>query len=137
MNLDILQQMYGSLGMFLAQTGNFVVKLIAAYIIWLLGKFLINSAVKLIESTDIKKWSFDDSIRNTLINVGKPTAKVVLVLVILDFLGIGSTIIGAMAQGVTFTIAIALGISFGEALKPEAQRIVNQIKQKTNLDNKN
>jgi small-conductance mechanosensitive channel len=136
MNTEILQQIYGSLSIFLAQTGEFLIKLIAAYIIWLIGKFLINSAVSLLEKADIKKWKIDDTIRNTLIDIGRPTAKVVLVLVILDFLGVGSSIIGALAQGISFTIAIALGLSFGEALKPEAKRIVEQIKQKTNLEKK-
>lgn len=126
-----MQQIYGSLNLFLTQTVAFVVKLLVAYVIWLIGKYLINLAVSLLEKADIKKVKIDDAIRNTLISIGVPAAKVVLVLVILDFLGVGSSILGAMAQGVTFTIAIALGISFGEALKPEAKRIVEQVKQKT------
>ncbi len=131
LNAAIVQQIYGSLNLFLTQTVAFVVKLLVAYVIWLIGKYLINLAVSLLEKADIKKVKIDDAIRNTLISIGVPAAKVVLVLVILDFLGVGSSILGAMAQGVTFTIAIALGISFGEALKPEAKRIVEQVKQKT------
>lgn len=133
MDTNIIESMYNSLSYFIAQSGIFILKLIAAYVIWLVGKFIINLLVKVIKRVDIKSWSIDDKVRNTFIKIVQPTAKVVLVLVILDFLGIGTSIIGAFAQGLTFTIAIALGLAFGEALKPDAQTIVQKIKHETNV----
>ena len=134
MEINFLPQLYGSIGFFLSQSVAFIFKLIVAYIIWLIGKFIIDSAVTLLRKADIKQIKIDDEIRNTLIWIGVPTSKVILMLVILDFLGIGSNIMGAVAQGITFTIAIMLGISFGEALKPEARRLVEKFKTKTDLD---
>lgn len=131
--MDFVNQIYGSLYLFLAQTGSFIFTLIGAYLIWVIGKFLINSGINLLEKADIKNWKIDDSIRNTLVNIGRPTAKVVLILVILDYLGVGSNIVGAIAQGVSFAIAIAIGISFGDALKPDANKMVENLKQKTNI----
>lgn len=133
MDLQVIPQIYASLSYFLSQSAFFVLKLVVAYIIWLLGKWIINSLIGLIEKADIKDIKLDDQIRNTLIKIARPTAKAVLILVVLDYLGIGSNIIGAVAQGITFTIAIALGISFGEAFKPEAKKIVDQLKNKADI----
>jgi len=55
--------------------------------------------------------------------------KILLVLVILDFLGVGRTIIGAIASGLTLMVAIALGLAFGKALEEDAKDVVRQFKE--------
>ena len=52
-----------------------------------------------------------------------------MVLVILDFLGVGRTIIGAIASGLTLMVAIALGLAFGKALEEDAKDVVRQFKE--------
>jgi hypothetical protein len=136
MDINLFQQIYSALQYFLAQSLAFLIKLVAAYVIWLIGRFVINSAVTILNKVDIKSWKLDDTIRNTLIKIGVPTAKFVLILVILDFLGIGSSVVGALAQGLALTVAITLGLAFGEALKPEAKRIVDDFKRESNMADK-
>lgn len=133
MNSNFLFDIYNSLGLFVSQTAIFIIRLVFAYLIWLIGKYIIQSVVKLVQKADIKSWSIDDSVRKTLIKIGVPTAKIVLILIILDYLGIGTSIIGALAQGITYTIAITLGIAFGNALIPEATRIVKDVIKKTDI----
>jgi len=50
-------------------------------------------------------------------------------LVVLDYLGVGRTIIGAVASGLTLMVAIALGLAFGKALEEDAKEIVQQFKK--------
>jgi len=63
------------------------------------------------------------------INLIEIFGRLILVLVILDFLGIGRTIIAALAQGVTYAIAIALGLSFGKALEKDATKAVENFRK--------
>jgi small conductance mechanosensitive channel len=99
-------------------------KLIIALVIWYIGKYLLGLASKLIGKIDIKKTKVDDKAIAMLTTLVDVVGRIVLVLVILDYLGIGRTIIGALTQGVTFAIAIALGLSFGRALEDDAKRVV-------------
>jgi hypothetical protein len=106
-----------------------VPKLIVAYIIWIIGKWGINYVVKLVDKLDVKKWDFDDKAREAFKAILVPTAKVVLILVILDTLGIGRSFVSAVISGITFAIAIALGLAFGKALEGDAKQLVENFKK--------
>jgi small conductance mechanosensitive channel len=107
----------------------FVPKFIVAIVIWVIGKYLINLAVSLIKKIDIKGTEVDDYLIGILSKVVFVVGKVLLVLIILDYLGIGRTLVSALANGLTITIAIALGLAFGKALEDDARLIVSKTKK--------
>lgn len=101
-------------------------KLVIALIIWWLGRLLLEKSVVWVKKIDIPNTDLDDRIISKFTGVFLWLGKFILVLVILDYLGIGQTIISAIANGLTLTIAIALGISFGLAFQAEASRIIEK-----------
>jgi small conductance mechanosensitive channel len=107
----------------------FVPKVIIAIVIWFVGKYLINLGVVLIRKIDIKALKIDNYLVRIFSSVILVVGKILLILVILDFLGIGSTILGAIANGLTLTVAIVLGLSFGRALEGDAKEMVQQFKK--------
>jgi len=111
----------GSLGIVLAQTLVVLPKIIIALLIWVIGKYLIRLAVNLVEKVDLGI--------KVLPRVVSLVSRFILILVVLDYLGIGRTVIGALANGLSLAIAVALGIAFGQALVPEAKKAVGQIKK--------
>ena len=129
MDLSIFDPFISSMNLFFTQLALFLPKLIFAYILWLVGKWLIGLGVKLIDLTNIKALKVDDTLRNGVRSGFIVTAKVILVLVILDTLGIGSTVVGSLLNGLVYTIAITLGLSFGKALEPEARSVVDSLKK--------
>lgn len=58
-----------------------------------------------------------------------PLGKLILFLVVLDYLGIGRTVIDAFLSGLSFAVAIALGLAFGKALEPDAKEFVDNFKK--------
>lgn len=123
MNYDPAQILFYTVNQLIVQIVEVVPMIIMAIIIWYIGRFLIGLAVKLIRKADLP-GTWDDNAREILANVVHVVGRILLVLMILDYLGIGETVVGALTQGLVFSVAIALGIAFGDALKPEAQRIV-------------
>ena len=109
-----------------------VPQLIVALVIWWLGNYLLNLGARLLKKLNLPFTKLDESAINTLLKVAIPTGKVILVLIILDYLHIGSTIISALTTGLALTIAIALGLSFGKALEPEAAEAVKLLKKHFN-----
>ncbi len=109
---------------------NVVPLIIMAVIIWFVGDFLINLGVKLLQKIDIKGTKWDNKVIDLLSTVVKWVGKFLLLLIVLDYLGIGRTIIGAILNGFTLAVAIALGISFGEALKGDAMEAVTTFKRR-------
>lgn len=109
-----------SMDLFISQVLLFIPKLIFAYLLWLVGKWLISLAISF-----VKRYNFDDRIRNSFLMIFVPASKVILFLVILDTFGIGSSIIQSVFNAIALSIAIALGLSFGRALEPEAQRLTD------------
>ncbi len=107
----------------------FIPKIIVAIVIWVIGKYFINLGVRLIRKIDIKGTKIDDYLIGIFSNVVLIVGKIILVLVILDFLGVGRTIVGAIASGLTLMIAIALGLAFGKALEEDAKEMVQQFKK--------
>ena len=124
-----------SLDLFVSEVLLFIPKLIFAYLLWIVGKWLINLAISAIARLDIKRWQFDDRLRSAFLRLFIPTSKVILFLVILDTFGIGSSIIQALFGAIALSIAIALGLAFGRALEPEANKLVDVAR--TNLRNSN
>ena len=105
-------------------------KLIIALLIWWLGKNLLTLTTKWIKKIDIPGTKIDNRLIKRFNHLFMWVGKFILALVILDYLGIGQTIIGAIANGLTLTFALALGIAFGQALKPEAENMVSEVKKK-------
>ena len=122
-----------SLNQLAVQLVNVFPKLIITLIIWWVGKYLINLGVRLIRKIDIKGMKIDNKIINASSSIILIAGKILLVLIILDYWGIGKTIIGALANGLTLTFAIALGLSFGKALEPEAKNLVQKFKKKLEI----
>ncbi len=130
MTAEELLQTYllSPMSLFISQVVLFLPKIIAAYILWLIGKWVIDWIGRHINRLDIKGMTFDDHIRNVFRTAFIYTAKFVLILVILDTLSIGSNVIAAITNSLTFAIAIAVGLAFGRALEPDAQQWVDRLR---------
>ncbi len=115
---------------FVSRLGIIVPKIFVAVIIWLVGAYVINLITRIIRKIDIRGTSWDRKIIEFAVQVVKPLGKFILVLVIMDYLQIASQVVGALAQGLSLTIALALGISFGKALEDDAEQVVEWSKQK-------
>lgn len=122
-----------ALNQLVLQLASLLPKLIITLIIWWIGKYLINLGAKLIRKIDIKGTKIDDKIISAFSSFILIAGKIILVLIILDYWGIGKTIIGAFANGLTITFAIALGLAFGKALEPDAKNIVERFKKKLDI----
>ncbi len=124
--MDYFEVLTNALNELVVDLVDLLPKILIALVIWYIGVFLLGLAVRLLKNIDIAKTDLDDkavAIISTLINT---VGRVLLALILLDYFGVGSTVVGAIANGLTFTIAIALGIAFGDALKPQAKRWVTQ-----------
>jgi len=110
-----------------------VPRIIVAILIWIIGRYLINLAVKLVRKIDIRGLNIDDKLIGIFSSIVLVVGKILLVLIILDYLGVGQTIVGAIAGGLTFTIALALGLAFGKAFEEDAKKLVEVAKR--NLGN--
>lgn len=118
------------LNQLVVQLVNLLPKLIITLIIWWVGKYLINLGVRLIRKIDVKGTKIDDKIISASSSIILIAGKILLVLIILDYWGIGKTIIGALTNGLTLTFAIAFGLAFGKALEPEAKNLIERFKKK-------
>lgn len=125
---NLFGSVVGPLDIFVSQTIDIGFKILLAYVIWVIGKWLIGLAAKAIDLLDVKEWNFDDHIRSVIKKVFVPVANVVLILIILDTLGIGSNVVSAIVNGLTFTVAIALGLAFGRAMEDDARQIVGKVR---------
>ena len=106
-----------------------VPKIIAALIIWWVGKHIINLAVKIIRSVPGREGKVEAKVSDLLAQVVSPLGRFLLVLIVLDYLGIGRTLIGAFVSGLAFAIAIALGLAVGRAIEPDAEKLVKTIRK--------
>lgn len=126
--MNFAETFVNSLGSFLARIALFIPNLLLAILLWIIGRWLIGLMVNLIDKLDLKQYQIDDRFRNLLKSVLVPVANVLLFLIVLDTFGIGSSVIAAITNGITFTVAIALGMAFGKALEPEARSLVDQFR---------
>lgn len=108
---------------------SFLPRLIIALLIWYIGRYLVKFAVGLVRKFDLPKTKAEDEAVNTIARGIEIFGRIVLVLIILDYLGIGRTVVGAIANGLTFAVAIALGLSFGKALEPDAKAVVDVVRK--------
>ena len=118
-----------SLQQFLYQLLGFVPKLVVALAIWIVGKWIVVWAVNLLKKVELKGAKPVNRLVQQLAYILLPFGKVILFLVVLDYLGIGRTVINALLSGLTFTIAITLGLAFGKALEDDAKAVVGSIKR--------
>lgn len=123
MNYDPLQILYYSINQLIVQLVEVLPRVILAIVIWYIGRYLIGLAAKVIKRADLP-GTFDGKAREILARVVHVVGRALLALLVLDYLGVGGAVIGALTQGLVFAVAIALGIAFGDALKPEATKIV-------------
>lgn len=127
--MTLAQVLLASMQQLLYQMMNFIPKLLVALIIWVFGKYLISVGVSLIKKVQIKGAKPVNKIVDSLAYLLMPLGKILLFLIILDYLGIGRTVIQSLLSGLTFAIAIAFGISFGKALEEDAKSVVDDIKK--------
>ncbi len=118
-----------SLQQFLYQLLGFVPKLIVALAFWIVGKWIVVWAVNLLKKVELKGAKPVNKLVQQLAYILLPLGKVILFLVVLDYLGIGRTVISALLSGLTFAIAITLGLAFGKALEDDAKAVVDSIKR--------
>jgi hypothetical protein len=123
------QIVYNSMLELLTSMISFIPKLLVALIIWYLGKSLIGWGVALLKRVKVEGAKPVNKLVESTTYILMPLGKVVLFLIVLDYLGIGSSVIQALVSGVTFAIAIAVGLAFGEALKPYAKDLVEDAKK--------
>lgn len=119
----------GAMRLLLVQLVGFIPKLLIALVIWIVGKYFINLGVGLIRKIKVKKIKPVSRLLDSLAFILLPLGKVLLALIILDYLGIGGSVIQALVNGFTFAIAIAIGLAFGRALEDDARKIVESVKK--------
>ena len=120
--VDLVQQLT-------AQFVGFIPKLIVAIIIWILGMYFLGLFVKMVRKLDIKALKPVGKVIDSFAFFILPLGKLLLALVVLDYLGIGRTVISALLNGLSFAIAIALGLSFGKAIEGDVKSWVDSIKK--------
>ncbi len=119
----------GAMRLLLVQLVGFIPKLLIALVIWIVGKYFINLGVGLIRKIKVKKIKPVSRLLDSLAFILLPLGKVLLALIILDYLGIGGSVIQALLSGFTFAIAIAVGLAFGRALEEDARKIVESVRK--------
>ncbi len=128
---DNLSEVFlGSLQTFINQFILWLPKLLVALVLWWLGNLLINMLIRGLRWVDIPGMTLDNKLINKLNTVILFLGKFLLALIVMDFLGIGQVVIGAIAGGLTLTVAITLGIAFGLSLKPHTDRVVERFIRK-------
>ncbi len=120
--LDVFQQL-------LNQLVGLLPKVIVSVAIWSTGRYFLGIARDLIKKVNLKGTKIENKTVRSLSSLVWVWGKFLLVLIILDYLGIGRTVISAFVSGLTFAVAIALGIAFGEALKPEVRNLVELLRK--------
>lgn len=128
--MEVVEGLNIALNSIVQELVSLLPKLIIALAIWYIGKYLLSLVLTLLKNIDLdKKSQKDNKALGMLLGSAEVVGRIILVLVILDYLGIGRSIISALAQGVTFALAIALGLSFGKALEDDAKKTVKNFKK--------
>ena len=87
-------------------------KVIAAIVIWIIGKWLINTLLKGIKKA-MEKRDYDLSLKKFLLNLISWVLKIVLIIVILGTLGIETTSFAAIIAAAGLAVGLALQGSLG------------------------
>lgn len=112
-----------SLGRLVVDAIRLIPMIIVAIIIWLIGIALINLATSLIRRIDLKGTNLDNRVLGILAKIVSVAGRIILILIILDYFGIGEAILAALAGGLTLTFAIAIGLAFGRAIEGDARNL--------------
>ena len=118
----------GTFQQFGYQLVSFIPKLLAALIIWVIGKYFLNLGISALEKIKLEKAKGVNKVLRSFTQILLPLGKLVLFLVILDYLGIGRTVMNAFLSGLSFAVAIALGLAFGRAIEPYVKQFVEDFK---------
>jgi hypothetical protein len=127
--ISLAQVFVGSIQTLLFQMINFLPKLVVAILIWWVGKYIIHLAVHFLGKIRFEGAKPVNNLVEMLGNLIMPFGKVVLFFVILDYLGIGRTVINALLSGLTFAVAIALGLAFSKAIEDDVKKLVDDAKK--------
>lgn len=120
---------FGSFQQFGYQLLAFIPKVLTALIIWVIGKYFLNIGISTLKRVKLEKAKGLNKFLESFTAILLPLGKVILFLVVLDYLGIGRTIIDAFFSGLSFAVAIAVGLSFGKALEPDVKQLVDDFKK--------
>ncbi|MBN1263481.1 MAG: hypothetical protein JW991_03950 [Candidatus Pacebacteria bacterium] len=104
-------------------------KVVIALIIWWVGNRFLMIGLDLLKKVNIKGTKLDEQIIGVFSKITLPLGKFILVLIVLDYLGIGRTVISAFMNGLTLAVSIALGLAFGKALEKDAGEIVSEVRK--------
>ena len=118
-----------SFQLLVSQLVVWIPKLLIALVIWYVGKYFLALAIKWLKKIDVPGTKLDEKLIKKFGDIFLPAGKFLLFLIVLDYLGIGQSLISAFASGLTFAVAIALGIAFGKALEPDAKETVEKLKK--------
>lgn len=91
---------------------NFGPRVIAAFLIWIVGSFIIKIIIKGAKRA-MKKSSYDQSLQKFLLNLIRWALKVVLIVVVLTTVGIATTSFAAILASIGLAIGLALQGSLG------------------------
>ena len=75
-----------ALNQLVIQLFTFLPKLIITLAIWWIGLFLVDLGIKLIKKIDIKKTKIDNKVIDVFSSIIYFTGRIILVLIILDYL---------------------------------------------------
>lgn len=127
--MEVVNVFWNLFRQLLDQLVRFLPRVVVSVAIWSIGRYFLGLARDLIRKVNLKGTRMDDKITKSAGELVWVVGKFLLILIILDYLGIGRTVIGAFVNGLTFAIAICLGIAFGEALKPDARELVGMLRK--------
>lgn len=103
-----------------------IITLVVVVLIWVIGNWVLGLILSLVSKINIPGTKLDDKVLEKFKPIISIAWKLILITVILDYIGVGQIIISALLGGISLTIAIALGLSFGDALKPYAKDLVDK-----------
>lgn len=86
---------------------NFGPKLIGAFLIWIIGGFVIKILIKGVKKT-FKKSDYDESLKKFLTNLIKWSLKIFLIIAILSTIGVATTSFAAILASIGLAIGLAL-----------------------------
>lgn len=121
--MNFVNAIADSLGRLVVDAIRLIPMIIVAIIIWLIGIALINLATSLIRRIDLKGTNLDNRVLSILAKIVSVAGRIILILIILDYFGIGEAILAALAGGLTLTFAIAIGLAFGRAIEEDARNL--------------
>lgn len=121
--MNFVNAIADSLGRLVVDAIRLIPMIIVAIIIWLIGIALINLATSLIRRIDLKGTNLDNRVLGILAKIVSVAGRIILILIILDYFGIGEAILAALAGGLTLTFAIAIGLAFGRAIEGDARNL--------------